>query len=283
MATRDIMIGASRAVEDTPFLKDSVYRFGDRQIGYLMYNHFKSGLDEYDTEDKTYDLYLMRLFERFKSEGVNEFVLDLRYNGGGSVSCAQLLTSLLTKEEALGKPFCLLEYNDKHTDDNTSLPLLRTTEVLAGNLNLQRIFVLTGNTTASASELLINALRPYLGDSNVRLIGKQTLGKTVGMTVYDESEKYGWILSPVTFHVYNKNREANYGDGFSPDIPIDEFQYELADFGDLSEPLLAQAIQEITGWSGEWRSAPLSSSQEVRYEPLFRLGDNLLLLSGNPD
>ena len=94
------------------------------------------------------------------------------------------------------------------------MPLLKTTEVMAGNLNLQRLFVLTGSTTASASELIINSLRSYL---DVRVIGKQTFGKTVGMTIYNESKKYGWILSPVTFHIYNKDREADYEDGFHPD------------------------------------------------------------------
>ena len=83
-----------------------------------------------------------------------------------------------------------MEYNDKNSNKNETLPLLKTTEVMAGNLNLQRLFVLTGSTTASASELIINSLRSYL---DVRVIGKQTFGKTVGMTIYNESKKYGWI------------------------------------------------------------------------------------------
>ncbi len=146
---------------------------------------------------------------------------------------------------------------------------------MAGNLNLQRLFVLTGSTTASASELIINSLRSYL---DVRVIGKQTLGKTVGMTIYDESKKYGWILSPVTFHIYNKDREADYEGGFHPDVAIDEFKSDLVEFGDLNDPLLGQAIYEITGQSPFLRSATPRDNREIQYNPPLSYKDNLLLV-----
>lgn len=271
--TRKVTLNASRAVADTPFLKDSIYTYGNKRIGYLMYNHFASGPDEYDYNDTSYNLYLQQLFEKFKSRDVNEFVLDLRYNGGGLVNCAQLLASLLVRESALGSPLCIMEYNDKNSNKNETLPLLKTTEVMAGNLNLQRLFVLTGSTTASASELIINSLRSYL---DVRVIGKQTLGKTVGMTIYNESKKYGWILSPVTFHIYNKDREADYEGGFHPDVAIDEFKSDLAEFGDLNDPLLGQAIYEITGLSPFLRSATPRDNREIQYNPPLSYKDNLL-------
>lgn len=275
VSTRRVTLNASRTVEDTPFLKDSVYTYGNKRIGYLMYNHFASGPDEYDYSDTSYNLYLQQLFEKFKSRNVNEFVLDLRYNGGGLVNCAQLLASLLVRENVLGEPLCIMEYNDKNSNKNETLPLLKTTEVMAGNLNLQRLFVLTGSTTASASELIINSLRSYL---DVRVIGKQTFGKTVGMTIYNESKKYGWILSPVTFHIYNKDREADYEDGFHPDIAIDEFKSDLAEFGDLKDPLLGQAIYEITGQSPLLRSATPRGNREIQYNPPLSYKDNLLLI-----
>ena len=272
--TRTVTLNASRTVEDTPFLKDSVYTYGNKRIGYLMYNHFASGPDEYDYSDTSYNLYLQQLFEKFKSRNINEFVLDLRYNGGGLINCAQLLASLLVRESVLGEPLCIMEYNDKNSNKNETLPLLKTTEVMAGNLNLQRLFVLTGSTTASASELIINSLRSYL---DVRVIGKQTFGKTVGMTIYNESKKYGWILSPVTFHIYNKDREADYEDGFHPDVAIDEFKSDLAEFGDLNDPLLGQAIYEITGQSPLLRSATPRGNREIQYNPPLSYKDNLLL------
>lgn len=276
--TEVVTVDASRLVEDTPFLKDSIYTYGNTRIGYLMYNHFASGPDSYT--DTSYDLYLQQLFAKFKSQNVNEFVLDLRYNGGGLTSSARLLTSLLAPEDALGDTFCIFEYNENNKDRNKTESLLKTSEVLAGNLNLKRLFVLTGNTTASASELVINSLKPYLGDVNVCLIGKQTFGKTVGMTIYDESEKYGWILSPVAFRSYNKDHKADYDDGFVPDILIDELDYDLADFGDMHDPLLSLAVSAITGRSDlkSSRTKAMLVPGSVVYSPKTGMKNNMIYI-----
>lgn len=276
--TRMAAVDASRLVEDTPFLKDSIYTYGNNRIGYLMYNHFTSGPDSYT--DTSYDLYLQQLFAKFKSQNVNEFVLDLRYNGGGLTSSARLLTSLLAPGDALGNTFCIFEYNENNKDRNRTESLLKTSEVLSGNLNLKRLFVLTGSSTASASELVINSLRPYLGDANVCLIGKQTFGKTVGMTIYDESEKYGWILSPIAFRIYNKDHKADYDDGFIPDILIDEFDYDLVDFGDMREPLLSSAVSVITGRSDlkSSRTKVMPVPGPVVYSPKTGMKNNMIYI-----
>lgn len=241
----NLSIAASRAVEDTPFLKDSVYQVGGKKVGYLMYNHFSADPDGY--KGTTYNDQLTALFARFKQQGVNEFILDLRYNGGGLLSCAQLLASFLAPVSALGEVFCKEVYNDLNQSKNQSVKLLRTTEVLAGNLNLQQLYVLTGPSTASSSELVINGLRPYLGKEQVRLIGRATLGKTVGMTIYDQSSKYGWILQPITFYAFNAEDKADYADGFTPDVEINEYDQPLGDFGTNDDPLFAQAMAEISG------------------------------------
>ena len=279
---REIAIEPSTVVEDIPILKDSIYQVGTRRVGYLMYNHFELGPDENDLDDTRYQQQLEELFAQFKQAGVNEFVLDLRYNGGGNVLCAQALASFLSPEAALGETFCLMEYNDKHTDENNAMPLLRTTEILAGNLDLDRLFVLTGSTTASSSELVINTLIPYLGRQNVRLIGRQTFGKTVGATVYNESERYGWILSPITFRIYNRDHEADYADGFAPDVSINEFAYPLAPLGDPRDPLLGYALAEISGIaSPALRATSPSSGPDIRYEPPRSLRDNVLVIHDN--
>lgn len=277
--TRKATIGASRSVEDTPFIKDSIYTYGSKRIGYLMYNHFVSGPDGF--KDNAYNEYLQQLFAKFKTQGVNEFVLDLRYNGGGQTICAQLLASLLAPQSILGKTFCQFTYNDKNEKKNSSSPFLNTQQVLAGNLNLGRLFILTGQGTASSSELVINSFIPYLGKENIRLIGAQTLGKTVGMNVYDESDTYGWILSPVSFRIYNANHEANYADGFVPDVAINEFNHSLADFGEVSDPLLGEAIAEITGQRSALRSAANTLPFEITYTPRTGFRDNLISVQGD--
>ncbi len=78
---RTIDIEASRAVEDNPLFYHNVYTRGDKKIGYLVYNHFTSGPNGYS--DRTYDEEMKKIFAGFQAQGVNEFVLDLRYNGGG--------------------------------------------------------------------------------------------------------------------------------------------------------------------------------------------------------
>ena len=250
---RNLTIAASRAVEDTPFLKDSVYQVGGKTVGYLMYNHFASDPEGY--KGSAYNEQMAALFARFKQQGVNEFILDLRYNGGGLLTCAQLLASFLAPSSALGQVFCKEVYNDLNQSKNQSVKLLRTTEVLAGNLNLQRLYVLTGTSTASSSELVINGLRPLMGQEQVRLIGRSTLGKTVGMTIYDQSSKYGWIMQPITFYVFNGEGKADYADGFTPDVEVNEYEQTLGQFGTTDYPLFAQAMAEISG------TAPLKAAQ----------------------
>ena len=250
---RNLTIAASRAVEDTPFLKDSVYQVGGKTVGYLMYNHFASDPEGY--KGSAYNEQMAALFARFKQQGVNEFILDLRYNGGGLLTCAQLLASFLAPSSALGQVFCKEVYNDLHQSKNPSVKLLHTTEVSAGTLNLQRLYVLTRTSTASSSELVINGLRPLMGQEQVRLIGRTTLGKTVGMTIYDQSSKYGWIMQPITFYVFNGEGKADYADGFTPDVEVNEYEQTLGQFGTTDDPLFAQAMAEISG------TAPLKAAQ----------------------
>ncbi len=243
---KTISISASREVEDTPFLADSVYFVNGKTIGYLLYNTFASGPDN---KDETYDTQLKQIFSMFKTKNVDEFILDLRYNQGGLVTSARLMTSYLVPVADLGKTFCSMEYNDKHTSENKNLALLKNSDLLNANLNLKRVYILTGNTTASASEAVINCLIPYLGRSNITLIGEKTIGKRVGSNTFGENEKYDWLLHPITLRIYNSSHNADYASGFSPDISLNEVVMgnELYPFGDIRDLLLGKAISLITG------------------------------------
>lgn len=101
---RTIDIEASRAVEDNPLFYHNVYTRGDKKIGYLVYNHFTSGPNGYS--DRTYDEEMKKIFAGFQAQGVNEFVLDLRYNGGGYENSANMLVGLLIPEASRKR--CLL-------------------------------------------------------------------------------------------------------------------------------------------------------------------------------
>lgn len=248
--TRLLDMPASRAVNDVPILKDSVYQIGSSRIGYMMYNHFSSGPD--GDKSQMYNTQMQQLFSKLKSQNVNEFVLDLRYNGGGLVSCAQLLTSYLAPSGVLGKTFCVMENNDKHQKTNTELFLKKNSDLSGDNLSLKRLYVLVSEYTASASEAVINCLIPYIGRQNIILIGEQTVGKLVGSKPYGETEGYGWLLHPIVFRIYNADHKADYADGFAPDHKLSELIVgnELLPFGDTNELMLKKAISLITGQQG---------------------------------
>lgn len=262
VSERTVKLPASRKVDNNPLLHHSVLTKGSKKIGYLVYNHFSSGPGD-DNKDQSYDDRMRQIFAEFKSQQVNEFVLDLRYNGGGLVTCAQLITTMLAPANALGDVFCHMIDNQKRK----STYLLDKNIIKNGaNLDLKRLYVLVTNSTASASEAVINCLIPYMGRENITLIGMQTEGKTVGSNTFGRDEDYDWILHPITVHIYNKDGHADYADGFTPDIPFNELDgmegfVELKELGDENDPALAIALGQITGTPrSSFHSAPATKS-----------------------
>ena len=184
---------------------------------------------------------MLQIFQWFKQQGVTDFILDLRYNQGGQVTCAQLLASLLAPAGSLGQEFARFEFNDKRQDSNYSLNFL--TEYANYNLNLNRLFIISGLYTASASEMMVNCLRPYM---TVNLLGTKTLGKNVAMTRIDSP--YGFVMYPVTSTVLNKEGQSDYASGFTPEYIISELNYyPWYELGDPNELLLKNALQWMAG------------------------------------
>lgn len=230
-------------VEDNPVLLTEVYQdesTGNKKVGYMVYNHFTSGPD--GDKDTTYDKQLRQRFAEFKAEGVQEFILDLRYNGGGLVTSAQLLAEMLAPESALGRTFCDLKYNDKQ-NKTVNYRLDKTNE----NLDLSRLFVLTSSRTASASEAVINGLRPYY---EVYLLGEQTEGKNVG-SITLTSDKYDYELHPIVCRIYNVKGESDYKNGFAPNWELktnDRMILGHIELGDKeNDKLLNKAVGMISG------------------------------------
>lgn len=223
------------------------------KIGYLVYDEFEAGYD-----DK-----LFEVFKEFKAQGVNELVLDFRYNGGGHTMSANLIASCIAGEAYKDALFAKYRYNEermkalggKKGEEKFMYSNYQNlnTSLAAGDLGLKRVYCLVGNGTASSSELVINSLRGV--DINVVLIGKKTTGKNVGMEPKDiifGGDSYEVV--PITFQSYNAKDFGDYEGGFSPEIPLDEEDANndtyfdgYIDYGDRKEPLLSRAIQEITG------------------------------------
>ncbi len=249
-----VLNGTSIAVTKTligenPIYVKTVQEIGGKKIGYLMYNGFTS---KYDHE-------LNNVFEYFKSESVDALVLDLRYNGGGSVRSATYLASMITgqftgelfaKERWNKKWMNYFENNHPEYILNNFVNKMRDNTPIQ-SLNLSSIYILTSSRSASASELIINGLNPYI---DVKLIGETTYGKYVGsVTVYDAPDysrkkanpNHTFAMQPIVLEMVNKLGENN-KNGFDPNVPFSEKYGNLGMLGDFSEPMLARAIQLIT-------------------------------------
>ena len=245
-------------VED--FQDDSIHisktiSAGGAKIGYLMYNGFVGSFDQN----------LNTVFAEFKSDNITDLVIDLRYNGGGLVSSCAYLAGMVSGQFT-GEIFAQNIYNSKlmnyyETRNNTDwMKYLFVSEMSDGtalnSLNLNKVYILTSNRSASASELLINGLAPHI---QVVQIGDTTSGKNVGsMTVYDyidnnstKNPDHTFALQPIIFKVANSLDFSDYSDGLTPDagLLLKEDIANLGVLGEVTEPLLALAIGQINGTS----------------------------------
>lgn len=245
-----------------------------RKIGYLMYNSFIAGFDDE----------LNAAFAQLKSEGVTDLVLDLRYNGGGSVESAVDLASMITgqfdgqifmKEQWNEKYQTYFEENDPERLINRFNKTIRTGENI-NSLNLSKVYILTTNASASASELVINGLEPYI---DVVQVGETTTGKfQASVTLYD-SEDFGkegankdhtYAIQPLVLKSANASGKSDYVNGLAPDVSKKEDISNMGILGDAGEPLLAAAINHIFG-----RSQPAPTAQQKRAEDNFkRIGES---------
>lgn len=231
-----------------PVYLDSVYTIKGKTIGYLVYNQFVPGPNGSSAE--AYDQKIDAIFAKFKAKGVNELVLDLRYNPGGYVSSAVKLASLIGKGTTTNDVFYRQEWNGVVTKQYNSNAFITRFVSRANSIgaNLSQLYVLTTGGTASASELIINGLKPFMP---VKLIGTATYGKYVGsISITDKTaaKRIKWGMQPIVFKSYNKNNESDFYNGFAPTTEILEYtNVEWKPLGDTNETLLNEAIFQITG------------------------------------
>ncbi|MEJ7737302.1 MAG: S41 family peptidase [Chitinophagaceae bacterium] len=236
-------------------LHRSILTSGSTKVGYLVFNAFFGQPSRIE---------LGEAFTYFQSQGINELVVDLRYNGGGSVQTQDTLANLIAPQSANGKIMYKTIYNktlqqNKHQLIRKKLGYgsgfeeANNTEVFkkAGNLNLSRAFFIVTGSSASASELLINNLKPYM---NVKLIGDTTYGKPVG---FFGIPIYKYVAYPISFKTVNSAGNADYYTGFVPDALVPDGVNKA--WGDPSEPCLASAIKYIL--TGSFRLASVSTNE----------------------
>jgi C-terminal processing protease CtpA/Prc len=230
------------------------------KIGYYVYNFFATGTDSNPT---AYDAQMQSIFSTFKSQGITDLVLDLRFNSGGSETAATSLASFIGKGVDPSKIFAKRSYNKKVEDaimkdpnlggaDFFITPFVAKAANIGSQLGGGKVYVLTSSRTASASELIINALKPFM---TVFLIGDVTYGKNVGSISLndDENPENKWGLQPIVVKVYNSVGESDYSNGFTPDVLHKDNSLYLQPLGDTKEALLSQAIAQITGTAATGR------------------------------
>ncbi|NQU87051.1 MAG: hypothetical protein HQ541_14945 [Mariniphaga sp.] len=179
-------------------LHKEVISEGGKEIGYLVFKNFL----------ETSEVELEEAFTLFENNNISELIVDLRYNGGGRVRLAGFLGGKILPQNISEIPFVSYTYNKKQARNNSTWSINKT-----GNLNLKRVIIITSKSTASASELLINGLKPYM---DVVLIGEDaTYGKPVGSFGIVQN---GYVISAISFKVSNANSIGNYFDGFNPDV-----------------------------------------------------------------
>lgn len=251
------------------------------KVGYLMYNGFTAN----------FDAELNNVFATFQAEGISDLILDLRYNGGGSVETAVDLSSMVTGQfnneifaTQVWNPELQAVFEQNNPEDlidrfNTTI---RTGEAI-NSLNLNRLYVITSSRTASASELVINGLDPYI---EVIQVGGTTTGKFQASTTFydgpapnfnrnDANPGHLYAIQPLIYTSANANGETGFIDGLPPDVEIFEDLTNLGVLGEVTEPLLEAALDDLFGRSMQnyntipYKEAGNSKMHLLNYERMY--------------
>lgn len=242
--TVTVFLGASRYVEDEPFPVARIVEADGLRVGYLMCTRLLDNLLErpiirsstFSAQDQLDDY--MTLMKR---ANVTEMVLDFRLCNDGTLDMARRLASYVVAPSALNTPFAQTLWNKRYQTNNLTLSYDTSVE----NLNLNRVYILTGTYTQGAAEWVIRSLQHSMGIDNVVVIGKRTAGQDV--MIQEVGDKFHVRLFPVVAYVADGG--GNYGLGsIAPTIEIDELNYlHLGEYGTLDDIMLYTAVANMLG------------------------------------
>jgi len=261
--TNNTTISLSKTeIQENPIAMDTVIEVDSKKIGYLLYNQFAS----------SYDQELNAAFNTFKAAAVDDLIIDLRYNGGGSTNTAGFLGSMITGQHP-GKVYSKEVWNSKVTNafpaeefiNNFPTRIRKTdsnnnvvVDEAINSLNLERVYFIVTGSSASASELVMNSLNAYI---EVNVIGSKTVGKQVGsITLYDSDNlrrsgenlntKHTYAMQPLVLEIKNKEG-INFPNGIIPGtnftgVELFEDIGNLGVLGKRSDPLLDRTLNFIS-------------------------------------
>lgn len=238
------------SLSENPIYNATTFNQGDKKIGYLMYNGFYP----------SYESQLNEVFTNFKNQNITDLILDLRYNSGGSIATAARLASMITGQFT-GQLFAKQQWNAKlesyWANNNPSQFKNNFTNTIGNGtaitkLNLSKIYILTSRSTASASELVINGLKPYI---EVVQIGDKTTGKNVGsITLYDSpnfsknnvNPNHKYAMQPIVLKTINAAGFGDYQTGLLANFEFLEDYGNLGIIGNSSEPMINYTLNLIS-------------------------------------
>lgn len=205
-----------------PVVFDTVFNVSGKKVGYFSMYAFSSVVNANNQPTPTKTV-LDQLFSKFTAAGITNLIVDLRYNGGGAVSTAEYLDNAIAPASAAGKLMYSTIYNDKLMPEaeGIHLPTITNFGASTTGLALDHVFFITSNNTASASELTLNNLKPYM---SVKLVGQKTYGKPVGfidfnISVYDKAHTPVYLadLYAINFETENAEGVGGYYTGINVD------------------------------------------------------------------
>ena len=206
---------------------------GTQKVGYLRFDSF--------TESSVAEI--ENIFTIFHNENIDELIIDLRYNGGGSVATASNLLDNINNAYASQRQM-YLDWNVNYQNNNASYTF-EDADMQDGNeLTMKRVFFLVTKNSASASEAVISALMPYLGADNVITVGDDTHGKPVGMSGKTYGSNYYFLIN---FFVRNNAGDTTSFDGIPTTCIAEDDLTHL--MGDANETMLKTALHYIENGS----------------------------------
>ena len=250
----------ARVVSTDPAVHHEVLDIEGYKIGYLSYVEFITG------ENDAFLLEMDNIFNEFKTAGISDLIVDLRYNPGGEIDAAlhlasEIAPSAVTTSQAI---MVNLLYNDGLQaylqNNNLDSYLYYKFKITPANINMTRVYFLTTSRSASASELLITGLDPYM---QVVQIGEPTYGKYVGSWVMADDNEV-WAMMPIVSKYSNIDGYTDFIDGVPPDYAVEDDLVDAVPFGDPTDPMTAKAIELATGKSPAGKKAKTTNALNYR-------------------
>lgn len=249
-----VQMPSPRIVENKNIYKSDIMEIGGKRVAYIMYNEFGNN----DAEN------LKLLFKDISGQSVDDIILDLRYNPGGYVNIAQLVSTNLAPQEAIGNVFLKMTHNDKINQTD----ILNFEQSLLANgspVNYKNLYVITSSNTASASEIVINCLRPYMAGRLIQ-VGTATFGKNVAQQLYTDEAKAPMLEFWMTNSLLSNAEDFSdyYTSGLKPDYEkAENFKGELGELGTAQDSLMIPIIKHIETGSFPTTETPDAASRSL--------------------